>query len=68
MGRGEEVELSLDQQELWKHRNVGIHAQCYEGGWEVFGFIKKTTSYGIKKMYVLYIFPPELHTFMTWLF
>jgi hypothetical protein len=29
---------------------------------------KKTTSYGIEKMYSLYIFPPELHTLMTSLF
>jgi hypothetical protein len=27
-------------------------------------FIKKT-SYGIEKIYLLYIFPPELHTLMT---
>jgi hypothetical protein len=26
-------------------------------------FTKKTTSYGIGKMYLLYIFPPELHTY-----
>jgi hypothetical protein len=26
------------------------------------GFIKKTTSYGIKRIFLLYIFPPELHT------
>jgi hypothetical protein len=32
------------------------------GDWEVFGFIKKTTSHGIEKMYLLYIFPLELHT------
>jgi hypothetical protein len=32
-------------------------------------FVKKTTSYGIeKKIYLLYIFPPELHTLMTSLF
>jgi hypothetical protein len=36
----------------------------YEGG----GFIKKSTSYGIEKIYLLYIFPPELHTLMTSLF
>jgi hypothetical protein len=29
----------------------------YEGGWYVFGFIKKTTSYVIEKMCLLYIFP-----------
>jgi hypothetical protein len=28
-----------------------------EGGSQVFGFIKKTTSYGTEKMYLLYIFP-----------
>jgi hypothetical protein len=31
-------------------------------------FIKKTTNYGIEKMHLLYIFPPELHTLMTSLF
>jgi hypothetical protein len=31
----------------------------------VFGFIKKTRSYGIEKIYLLHIFPPELHTLMT---
>jgi hypothetical protein len=40
----------------------------YEGEWQVFGFIKKTTSYVIEKIYLLYIFPPELHTLMTSLF
>jgi hypothetical protein len=30
----------------------------YEGGLEVFGFIKETSSYGIEKMYFLYIFLP----------
>jgi hypothetical protein len=30
--------------------------------------LKKTTSYGIKKMYLLYIFTAELRTFMTSLF
>lgn len=34
----------------------------YEGGWEVFDFIKKITSYRIKKVYLLYILHPELHT------
>jgi hypothetical protein len=33
-------------------------------GAEVFGFIKKT-NYGIEKMYLLYLFPPELHTLLT---
>jgi hypothetical protein len=32
------------------------------GGLRSFGIIKKTTSYGIGKMYLLYIFPPELQT------
>jgi hypothetical protein len=27
------------------------------GGWQVFGFIKETTSYGIEKMYLHYISP-----------
>jgi hypothetical protein len=27
MGGGEEMEPSVDQQELWQHRNVGITAQ-----------------------------------------
>jgi hypothetical protein len=31
-------------------------------------FIKKTTSYGTEKIYLLYIFPLELHTIMTLLF
>jgi hypothetical protein len=31
----------------------------------VFGFIKKTTNCGIEKMYLLYIFPPELHTLIN---
>jgi hypothetical protein len=35
---------------------------------EVFGFIKKTTSYGTEKMYSLHIFPPELHTLMASLY
>jgi hypothetical protein len=30
--------------------------QRLQAGWEVFGFINKTTGYGIKKMYFLYIF------------
>jgi hypothetical protein len=35
----------------------------YEGGLYIYGFIKKTTSYEIeKKMYLLYVFHPELHT------
>jgi hypothetical protein len=34
----------------------------------IFGFIKKTTSHGMEKMYLLYIFSPELHIFMTSLF
>jgi hypothetical protein len=34
----------------------------------VFAFIKKKTSYVIEEMYLLYIFPPELHTLMTSLF
>jgi hypothetical protein len=29
---------------------------------KVFGFIKKTTSYGTEKMYLLYIFPLALKT------
>jgi hypothetical protein len=29
------------------------------GADKVFGFIKKTTSYGTEKMYLLYIFPPS---------
>jgi hypothetical protein len=41
----------------------------YEGEGVInFGFIKKTTSYGIEKMYLLYISSPELHTLMTSLF
>jgi hypothetical protein len=41
----------------------------YKGGGLIsLGFIKKTTSYGIEKFYLLYIFPPELHTLMTSLF
>jgi hypothetical protein len=32
-----------------------------------FGFIKKT-SYGIENLYLLYIFPPELHTLTTSMF
>jgi hypothetical protein len=36
----------------------------YEGGANVFGIIKKTTSYVIKKMYLLYIFPlSATHTY-----
>jgi hypothetical protein len=31
----------------------------------MFDFIKKTTSYRIEEMYLLYIFSPELHTLMT---
>jgi hypothetical protein len=34
----------------------------YEGGLISLCFLKKTTSYGIEKMYLLYIFPLELHT------
>jgi hypothetical protein len=34
----------------------------------VFGFTKKTTSYRIEKMYLLYIFPLEPHTLITSLF
>jgi hypothetical protein len=30
--------------------------------------MKKTTGYGIGKMYLLYIFPLELHTLMTSMF
>jgi hypothetical protein len=41
---------------------------CMRGGYLVFGFIKKTTHYRIEKMYLLYIFPPGLHTIMTSLF
>jgi hypothetical protein len=35
---------------------------------KIFGLIKKTASYGIENLYLLYIFPPELHTLMTSLF
>jgi hypothetical protein len=47
----------------------GGRLYMYEGGgWKVFGFIEKTTSYGIEQIQLLYIFPPELHTLMTSLF
>jgi hypothetical protein len=35
------------------------------GGLIIFGLMKKTTSYGIEKMYFLYIFSLDLHTLMT---
>jgi hypothetical protein len=40
----------------------------YTRGAEKFLALKKTTRYMIEKMYLLYIFPPELHTLMTSLF
>jgi hypothetical protein len=53
-------------------QQAGIHAahykSLYERGLIIFGFIKKTTSYGIEILYLLYIFPPELHTLMASLF
>jgi hypothetical protein len=41
---------------------------CYEGGWQVFGFIKKTTSYGIEKnVFTLHIPPwaPQTYDFVV---
>jgi hypothetical protein len=34
-------------------------------GLTIFALINKTTNYRTKKLYSLYIFPPELHTLMT---
>jgi hypothetical protein len=37
----------------------------YEGGWEVFGCVKKTTTCGVEKNIFATHIPPELHTLMT---
>jgi hypothetical protein len=33
-------------------RDIRATWSVYEGGWQVFGFIKRTTSYGIEKKYM----------------
>jgi hypothetical protein len=54
---------------LYFGRIMYIWFSKIRGGLIIFGFIKKTRSYRIeKKMYLLYIFSPELHPLMTSLF
>jgi hypothetical protein len=49
---------------FWTFREgIILEQQTYEGELLSFGFIKKTRSYGNEKTYLLYIFPPELHTY-----